>query len=162
MKQGQDKKITSSALASGTSSKYGVSTRSREVLDRFYLRVLGFGYQVLGDAELAARAAESIFLQSKPPTTELAVWKVTMATMRAYVARGFVVRPLVPLAQSWQADVLAGLAALEPLDRALVLLRYHEGLDPVMLAKVLDRPEAEIRTQVAAARSALLDHMEVA
>ena len=162
MKQGQDKKITSSALASGTSSKLGLSPRSNEVLDRFYLRVLGFGYQVLGDAELAAQAAETVFVQAHPPTTELAVWKATMATMRAYVARGFVVRPLVPLAQGWQADVLAGLAALEPLDRALVLLRYHEGLDLVMLANVLDRTEADVRTQIAAVRTALLDHMDVA
>ena len=160
MKQKQVEQSTGSAVARDAGSKVGLAPESREALDRFYLRVLGFAYQVLGDAELAAQAAESIFLQSEPPVTELAVWKAAMATMRANVARGFVVRPLVPLSQGWQAEVLEGLAALEPMERALLLLRYHEGLEPIMLAQVLERPESDIRAQIAAARGQLLDRMD--
>ncbi len=132
---------------------------SREVLDRYYPRVLGFAYQVLGDAELAAQAAENIFLQPEPPATELTVWKATMTTLRAYVARGFMVRPLGPLLQGWQADLLQGLALLAPLERALLLLRYHEGLQPAVLAEVLDLPETEVRTQIAYARASLFERM---
>ena len=156
----QGKQPTQNIPAAPTPGSLRTAAQSREVLDRFYLRVLGFAYQVLGDAELAAQAAESIFLQSKPPTTELAVWQAAMKAMHAYVARGFVVRPLVPLGQGWQAKVLAGLAALQPLERALLLLRYHEGLEPGLLAKVLGRKESELRAQIAAARTALLDQMD--
>lgn len=132
---------------------------SREVLDRYYPRVLGFAYQVLGDAELAAQAAEHAFLQPQPPATELAVWKATMTTLRIYVGRGFVVRPLGPLLQGWQADLLQGLACLAPLERALLLLRYHEGLAPRILSEVLDLPEAEVRAQLARARATLIERI---
>ncbi len=156
----QGKQSPKNTPAAPTPGSSRTAAQSREVLDRFYLRVLGFAYQVLGDAELAAQAAESIFLQSKPPATELAVWQAAMQAMQAYVARGFVVRPLVPLGQGWQAKVLAGLATLQPLERALLLLRYHEGLEPALLAKVLGRKESDLRAQIAAARGALLDQMD--
>lgn len=127
------------------------------LLDRLYPRVLGFGYQVLGDAELAAQAAETIFVRRDPPQSELAVWTAAIATMRSYVARGFVVRPLVPQTQSWQTDLLRKLSQLEPLERALLLLRYHEDLELEDLAQVLGTSEDELRKQVALARGKLLD-----
>ncbi|MBV9788557.1 MAG: sigma-70 family RNA polymerase sigma factor [Chloroflexi bacterium] len=127
------------------------------LLDRLYPRVLGFAYQVLGDAELAAQSAETIFVRRDPPQNEVAVWTAAIATMRSYVARGFVVRPLVPQTQSWQTDLLRRLAQLEPLERALLLLRYHEDLELEDLAQVLGISEDELRKQVALARGKLLD-----
>lgn len=127
------------------------------LLDKLYPRVLGFAYQVLGDAELAAQAAETIFVRRDPPQNEVAVWTAALTTMRSYIARGFVVRPLVPQNQSWQTDLLRRLAQLEPLERALLLLRYHEDLELADLAKVLGISEEELRKQVARARGKLLD-----
>ncbi|HEY0605577.1 MAG TPA: sigma factor-like helix-turn-helix DNA-binding protein [Herpetosiphonaceae bacterium] len=127
------------------------------LLDRLYPRVLGFAYQVLGDAELAAQAAETIFVRRDPPQNEVAVWTAAVATMRSYIARGFVVRPLVPQTQSWQTDLLRRLAQLEPMERALLLLRYHEDLELADLAQVLGISEDELRRQVALARGKLLD-----
>ena len=128
-----------------------------DLLDRLYLRVLGFTYQVLGDAELAAQATETVFVRRAPPLDELAVWTVAMATVRSYIARGFVVRPLAPQTQSWQAELLKQLAQVTPLERALLLLRYHEGLSIADLAQVLGVLEDEARRQVASARGRLLD-----
>lgn len=148
------------------SLRFGAATTSAavavtpDILDRFYLRVLGFMYQVLGDAELAAQAAESVFLGREPLTDELEVWAAALATVRSYLARGFLVRPLVPLTQSWQADLLKGLARLAPLERALLLLRYHEGLELAALAQVAGMDEQALRAQIAAARARLLDVLE--
>lgn len=133
---------------------------SPDILDRFYLRVLGFMYQVLGDVELAALATEAVFVQRIPPTNELQVWTAALATVRGYLARGFVVRPLGPMTQGWQADLLQGLARLSPLDRALLLLRYHEGLDLTTLAQIVAWDEQHLREQIAAARGRLLDGLE--
>ncbi|HEX6292432.1 MAG TPA: sigma factor-like helix-turn-helix DNA-binding protein [Herpetosiphonaceae bacterium] len=129
----------------------------RELLDRLYLRVLGFTYQVLGDAELAAQATESVFVRRDPPMDDLAVWTAAIATVRGYVARGFVVRPLAPQSHSWQAALLRQLAELPPMERALLLLRYHEGLETTELAQILGIPERDVRKQVATARGRLLD-----
>lgn len=142
---------------SDTSSDRSSRLPPPALLDRLYPRVLGFAYQVLGDAELAAQAAETIFVRRDPPQHELAVWTAAIATMRSYVARGFVVRPLVPQSQSWQTDLLRKLAQLEPLERALLLLRYHEDLELEDLAQVLGISEDELRKQVALARGKLLD-----
>lgn len=133
---------------------------SRDVLDRFYLRVLGFMYQVLGDAELAAQATQAVFVQRVPPTDDRSVWAAVMTTMHSYLARGFVVRPLVPVTHGWQADLLRGLARLEPPERALLLLRYHEGLHVALIGQILECDEQTVREQIAAARSRLLDVME--
>lgn len=128
-----------------------------ELLDRLYLRVYGFAYQVLGDAELAARAVEHIFVQRHPPSTDLAVWLAAVQTIRAYLARGFVVRPLVALTDGWQGDLLHGLAQLPPLERALLLLRYHEALPLDMLTVIFDVDEPAMRAWIASARGRLLD-----
>lgn len=130
---------------------------SREILDRFYPRVFGFAYQVLGDAELATKAAENVFVRRDPPTNEVSVWRATMQTIDTYLARGFVVRPLVALTPGWQGEVLHGLAQLTPQERALLLLRYHEGLEIEMLADILELSERVVRERVAAARGHLLD-----
>lgn len=130
------------------------------MLDRLYLRVLGFAFQVLGDAELAARAAEAVFVRRPAPATELEVWAAAVDTIRSFLGRGFVVRPLVSLGQGWQADLLEGLALLSPWERALLLLRYHEGLEPATLAEVLKMTEAELRSQIAVARGQLIDMVQ--
>jgi hypothetical protein len=131
----------------------------REVLDRFYLRVLGFAYQVLGDAELAAQASEQVFLRDDLPATELDVWKIAVVTIRTYLVRGFVVRPLVAPSSGWQSDLLRGLAGLAPMERALLLLRYHESLDPVALAEIFEVSETVMRHEISAARANLIERM---
>lgn len=133
---------------------------SPDILDRFYLRVLGFMYQVLGDAELAAQATETVFVRRDPPTDQLEVWTAALLTVRGYLARGFVVRPMAPLTQGWQADLLQGLSRLTPLERALLLLRYREGLDLPTLARIVGLDEQQLREQIAAARGRLLDGLE--
>lgn len=129
-------------------------------LDRFYARVIGFAYQVLGDAELAAQAAEAVFTRRPPPTEELEVWTAALAAIRQFLARGFVVRPLVSLNDGWQAELLQGLADLAPEDRVLLLLRYHEGLSITALAQVAGLSPADTRQQIAAARGRLIDRLE--
>lgn len=125
-------------------------------LDRAYLRVLGMAYQVLGDAELAARAAEQIFLQQPLPADEQQLWKRVLRVMDAFIARGFVVHP--PVApDGGQAALLRALASLAPRERALLLLRYHERFSIEDLAALLDVPPAAARQRVAAARSRLLE-----
>jgi|GEM_PF-4769971 len=131
-----------------------------ELLDQFYLRVLGFTYQVLGDAELAAQATEAVFLHGDLLPTEVGVWRTAMETVQTYLSRGFVVRPLAPQNQGWQAELLHGLAQLEPLERALLLLRYHEALEVETLAEVLKVSERDVRHRVAAARAQLLTYMD--
>jgi DNA-directed RNA polymerase specialized sigma24 family protein len=132
----------------------------RQTLDRYYARVLGFAYQVLGDAELAARAAEDVFARSPLPEDEIAVWRAAMTTIRGYLRRGFVVRPLVTLSAGWQADLLHGMADLDPEERALLLLRYHEGLTVEAIAAVLDQGMDESRRRIAEARNRLIDRIE--
>lgn len=131
----------------------------REILDRFYVRVMGFAYQVLGDAELAARATEEVFVRREPPADEAAVWAATIEVLRRFLARGFMVRPLVPQTQGWQAELLHGLARLAPMDRALLLLRYHEGVTIEALARILVIDEREARRRIAQARAKLIDEL---
>lgn len=133
---------------------------SRETLDRFYVRVIGFMYQVLGDAELAARATESVFVRRESPIDELAVWKAALDIVRSYVARGFVVRPLVPETHGRQAALLRGLARVPPLERAVLLLRYHEELSIEQLATLMAIDERAVRTEIARTRARLLDELD--
>lgn len=137
-----------------------VAAPSRDLLDRMYGRVFGFAYQVLGDAELAARAVERVFLHCPVPATDRQVWTKTLTTLQSYVARGFVVRPLVPTSYGWQAELLAGMARLDPIDRALLLLRYHEGMELDELADVLGVKPDEARRRMMRVRAQLLDHMD--
>jgi hypothetical protein len=129
------------------------------MLDRLYHRVLGCLYQALGDAELAAQATEAVFVQPEPLTSEKEVWTMMLAVLVEYLARGFVVQPLRPPVDSWQADLLHGLAQLTPFERVLLLLRYHEGLSIQTLAQVLHTSEYDVRSQIARVRSRLLDAM---
>lgn len=127
------------------------------LIDRYHARVVGFAYQVLGDAELAAQAAEAVFTQRPLPRDEIEVWTAAFATMRRFLARGFVVRPLVGLNDGWQADLLQGLAGLHPEDRALILLRYHEGLPLEAVAQAAGLSVAVAQHRIARARGQLID-----
>ncbi len=129
------------------------------LLDRYHARVVGFAYQVLGDAELAAQAAEAVFTQRPLPRDEIEVWTAVFATMRRFLARGFVVRPLIAVNDGWQADLLHGLAELEPEERALILLRYHEGLPLETVAQVAGLSVAAARQRLATARGRLIDRL---
>ncbi|WP_052343815.1 sigma factor-like helix-turn-helix DNA-binding protein [Kallotenue papyrolyticum] len=128
-------------------------------LDRAYLRVLGVAYQVLGDAELAARAAEQIFLQQPLPADEQQLWKRVLRVMDEFIMRGFVVHPPVAPDGS-QTALLRALASLAPHERALLLLRYHERFSIDDLAALLDVPPDAARRRVAAARARLLEALK--
>ena len=130
-----------------------------ELLDAYYTRVLGLAYQVLGDAALAARAAEATFerVLGDEYTGPLDIWRAAVAVLRSYLIRGFTVEPLASDATSWQASVVDGLAKLEPEERILLLLRYHEGLPHEELAAVLGRDPRRVREDVARARSRLMN-----
>ena len=130
-----------------------------ELLDTYYVRVLGLAYQVLGDAGLATRAAETSFarLVRDRQSDLTAVWRVTVRTLHSYLVRGFTVEPLASDAPGWQAPLLDGLAQLEPEERILLLLRYHEGLDYRQLAAVLGVDAGRARQDVARARNHLFD-----
>ena len=60
-------------------------------------------------------------------------------------------------APGWQAPLLDGLAALEPDERILLILRYHEGLDHAKLAQVLGIGADHVREEVLRARSHFID-----
>ena len=130
-----------------------------ELLDTYYARVLGVAFQVLGDAALAARAAETIFRrlirhERAPATT---VWAAAVKVLHSYLERGLRVEPLASDAAGWQAPLLDGLAELDPADRILLILRYHEGLQYSQLAEVLGTDVGTVRRDVARARNRLMD-----
>jgi len=129
-------------------------------IDDYYDRVLGVAYQVLGDAGLATRAAEHIFRRigrehPRMQTDRASIWRVAGDVLRENIARGYLVRPLRSDAAGWQATLIDDLARLAPEDRLLLLLRYHEGLDNVMLSRVWRADLKTIREQVAQAQSRL-------
>ena len=57
-------------------------------------------------------------------------------------------------------DVADALAAVEPDDRAILLLRYQEGLDYDALAKVLDCPAGTIASRLNRARRRIREKLE--
>ena len=129
------------------------------LLARYYTRVLGLCYQVLGDAALAERATEMSFLRLLPAgsANDRAVWQAAVRVLRAYLARRLTVDPLASDAPGWQAPLLDGLADLEPDERILLLLRYHEGLDHAKLAEILSIGVDQVREEVLRARTRLID-----
>lgn len=132
---------------------------SRELLDRYYTRVLGLAYQVLGDAALATRATETTFERAlrAEQTDPIGIWRTAVEVLRSYLLRGFTVEPLASDAVGWQASLIDGLAELEPEARMLLVLRYHEGLGHEQLAQALKIGADQARQDVARARSQLMD-----
>ncbi len=130
-----------------------------ELLDRYYTRILGLAYQVLGDAALAARAAEAAFerIIREESTDKLDVWRAAVGVLQSYLLRGFTVEPLASDAAGWQASLVDGLAALDPEERILLILRYHEGLLHEQLAEVLGKDTRQVREDVARARGRLMN-----
>ena len=130
-----------------------------QLIETYYGRVLGLAYQVLGDAALATRAAETTFerLLDGGNRDRLAVWRISLAVLRSYLARGFTVTPLASDAAGWQGSLMDGLAQLAPAERIVLILRYHEGLTPPELAEVLGVDEARVRNEVAQARGRLME-----
>jgi hypothetical protein len=130
-------------------------SRSVDVTTR-YARILGFAYQVLGDAALAAQAANTVCLRyARSGGDDRAFWREAVTVLHDYLARGFVVRPLLPEGQ--HAALLSALHRLEPAERMIVLLRYHEGLTIPDLEAVMAIEQATIRRVLAQARGSLLD-----
>ncbi len=129
-----------------------------ELLDRYYTRVLGVAYQVLGDAALAARATDSTFerLLRQERRDRIEVWRIAVKVLRSYFVRGLTVAPLAPAVKGWQGSLLQGLARLEPEDRILLLLRYHEGLVHEQIAEVLATDVERIRQESARVRLRLM------
>jgi len=131
----------------------------KDLLDAYYTRVLGVAYQVLGDAALAEQATETCFerLLRLSPVSAVPVWRVTLDVLHSYLLRGLAVEPLASDAAGWQASLMDGLAELEPEERIVLLLSYHERLDHEQLAEVLGCTPRQARQDVARARSRLID-----
>ena len=125
----------------------------------YFTRVLGLCYQALGDAALAERATEMIFrrLSYAGEIGDRAVWRTTVRVLRKYLARRLNVDPLASDAPGWQAPLLDGLAALQPDERILLLLRYHEGLDHATLADVLGIDMDRLGQEILRVRRRLID-----
>ncbi len=131
--------------------------RSPDVTRR-YARILGFAYQMLGDAALAAQATNRVCLRAvRSPGDDLTFWCSAVVVIHDYLARGFLVRPLMPEGQ--HAALLSALQELAPAERMIVLLRYHEGLTIPDLATVMETDHVTIRRVLAEARGALLDRI---
>jgi hypothetical protein len=135
------------------------------MLQRWYDRVLGVAYQVLGDAGLATRAVEEVFTRlARESSGRLAdsqmLWRGVVMTLRASISRGHTISPLAPGSSDWQAALLRGLVRLEPEERLLLLLRYHEGLDYRQLSAAMESDERTTRERCRLARSRLLAELE--
>nr|MBA2682398.1 hypothetical protein [Ktedonobacteraceae bacterium] len=123
-------------------------------------RILGFAYQMLGDAALAAQAANVVCLRVEPShNDDLLFWRTAVEVIGDYLHRGFLVRPLAP--EGKHATLLSALQQLDPAERTLVLLRYHEALTIPDLATVMATDQVTIRHVLAEARRALLDQKGV-
>jgi hypothetical protein len=135
------------------------------MLQRWYDRVLGVAYQVVGDAGLATRAVDEAFTRlaressGRPLDTQM-LWRGVVTTLRASISRGHTISPLAPPSSDWQSALLRGLGRLEPEERLLLLLRYHEGLDYRQLSEVMGGDERTTREQCRQARSRLLAELE--
>jgi DNA-directed RNA polymerase specialized sigma24 family protein len=131
------------------------------LVEHYYTQVLGVAYQVVGDATLAARATTTIFgrtrrLRLTAGQEPVALWRTALKVLRGYRARGLTVTPIVPDSADWQTVLLKQLARLDPDDRILLLLRYHEGLDDRALAEILGVDRQTARDRLARARNRLL------
>lgn len=139
----------------GTIEYMGLA-RSSDVIAR-YGRTLGFAYQVLGDAALAAQAANTVCVHYARGGDDITLWRSTVEVIHEYLARGFVVRPLQP--EGPHAALLSALQQLDPVARMIVLLRYHEALSLSELVVVMGTDQATIRRVLAEARWNLLDEI---
>ena len=134
-----------------------------ELLNTYYTRVLGVAYQVLGDVALATQAAETCFerLVGSSASDSINVWRVTLDVLHSYLLRGLAVEPLASDAAGWQAALMDGLAKIEPEERIVLLLSYHERLDHAQLARVLGSTVDQARQDVARARNRLIEVLEL-
>lgn len=120
-----------------------------------YGRLLGFCYHILGDAALAAQASEAICLRvARGPLTEFTLWRTAVQVLECYLQRGLFVQPLTP--EGTQASLLRAIHRLEPFDRVLLLLRYHEQLELKLMSEVLQFAQPTLRLALAEARRRLL------
>lgn len=137
------------------------SSQLSELLDQFYVPVMGVTYQVLGDIGLANRAVETIFAQLSGRTrlSAVDVWRCVVRVLRANLARGFAVTLLRPQIQALQATLLNSLAQLDPEERMLMLLYHHEGLSAAQLADIFEVDRRDVQRTVVRARERMLEDL---
>lgn len=135
------------------------AARPTDRFQPYFTPVLAIAYQALGDAALAADAAEACFvrLSRRRNAGPLDVWRTLVEVLRRFIARGAYVALLGSNANRWQASLLDALAELSPDDRILLLLHYHEHLTFEQLAVVMDDKVDAVRAAVSEARKQLLD-----
>jgi RNA polymerase sigma-70 factor, ECF subfamily len=156
----------------------------REIVDAWRGRVLAFGYRMTGDGARAEDLAQEVFLhlytvlRRYDPSRPFAPWmrrvmtNVVLNRLRrrspaeASLGDGGDAGPIPPDPRSpdpvreaetaeTAAAVREGLAALPPGWRAVVALRYSEGLSIAEVAAALDLPENTVKTRLFRAREAL-------
>ena len=156
----------------------------RAIVDLWRSRVVAFGYRMTGNAAEAEDLGQEVFLhlytvlRRYDPSRPFAPWmrrvmtNVVLNRLRARPARttsldgaaeGGVLRadPSSPdpagaaEAAETAAVVRARMALLPPGWRAVVALRYSEGLSVAAVAEALDLPENTVKTRLFRAREAL-------
>ncbi len=123
-----------------------------------YGRLLGFMYQMLGDAALAVTATDQVWtlLGRGPASTDpVRRWRTALRVLNRYVRRGLVLQPLAP--EGGLRVLLRALHQLPLTERALLLLRYHLQLDPATLAAVVALAPPELAAELQLARQHLLE-----
>jgi RNA polymerase sigma factor (sigma-70 family) len=150
----------------------------REAQHELYARTSHRIYRLLermtGNADAAFDLAQDTYLRAFTRISQfdgrssIATWLYRIAVTQALQFLRRAKRMSTPLAadagdliqpsrhqQTTQLDVREALAALEPGDRAVLLLRYQEGLDYRAIAQALDCAEGTVGSRLSRARDRL-------
>ena len=148
-----------------------------ELYARTSRRIYGLLLRMTGSEEAAADLAQETYLRAFARIKDfdarstIATWLYRIAVNEALQhlrrlqrERGRLESVLPEVASSGaedrhsaQLDVAAALSALSPDDRAVLLLRYQEGLDYRRMATVLDCAEGTVASRLNRARAKLAD-----
>jgi RNA polymerase sigma-70 factor, ECF subfamily len=158
----------------------GEASAFRALVLRHQRSVYSLAVRMLSDRHLAEDLAQEVFLQlyrslrSIESEAHLAFWlrRVTLhrALDRLRRSRGWKAAPLEEVAaladERDEVDPLlqrrlqALLAELPPAQRAVVLLRYQEDLDPMDIARTLKMPSNTVKSHLKRALSLLRERMQ--
>jgi RNA polymerase sigma-70 factor, ECF subfamily len=158
----------------------GEASAFRALVQRHQRSVYSLAVRMLSDRQLAEDLAQEVFLQlhrslrSIESEAHLAFWlrRVTLhrALDRLRRTRGWKWAPLeeaAPLADEreevdplLQRRLHAMLAKLPPAQRAVVLLRYQEDLDPMDIARTLKMPTNTVKSHLKRALALLRERLQ--
>ena len=146
-----------------------VTSRFRDIVEAHQARVYSIAYRIAGDSGTAEEIAQDVFLELYRTTgsftsdEHMRAWLTRVAVHRATDAVRRRPRALHNAAEfedwmgqapardqiggeSWDMERL--LLSLPPVQRAIVLLRYQEDLEPVEIAAVIGMPLATVKSHL--------------